>query len=145
MQVYTRRDVFAPPDTSYINQVFQPEHGRERWCDDSQEASVIGCQRPLRTDLVGSSEPCRAHPSLLLTKGCSTLYLASGSLVKLFRLPCISATCSDRPALSTVTLLPSVLFKGDLWLGVSCCETRAVTPGLGSQQGKTLILRHMGK
>lgn len=49
MQVYTRRDVFAPPDASYINQVFQPEHGRERWCDDSQEASVIGCQRPLRT------------------------------------------------------------------------------------------------
>lgn len=49
MQVYTRRDVFAPPDASYINQVFQPEHGRERWCDDSQEASVIGCQRLLRT------------------------------------------------------------------------------------------------
>lgn len=48
MQVYTRRDVFAPPNTSYINQVFQPEHGRERWCDDSQEASVIGCQRLLR-------------------------------------------------------------------------------------------------
>lgn len=52
--------------------------------------------------------------------------------------------CSDRLALPTVTLLPSVLFKGDLWLGVSCCETRAMTPGLGSQQGKTLILWHMG-
>lgn len=28
VQIYTRRDVFAPPNTNYVNQVFQPEPGR---------------------------------------------------------------------------------------------------------------------
>lgn len=28
MQIYTQRDVFAPPNTNYANQVFPPKPGR---------------------------------------------------------------------------------------------------------------------
>lgn len=28
MQIYTQRDVFAPPNTDYVTQVFQAERGR---------------------------------------------------------------------------------------------------------------------
>lgn len=109
MQVYIQRDVFAPPNTDYVNQAFQPEPGR---------GDVIILRKSLwlaaisywEPDLVGSLEPCRAHAFLPLTKGCSTLYLSSRALVKLFHLPCINATLfrptgslhSDPPAICII-------------------------------------------
>lgn len=143
MQISNWRGVSAPSNTNYVNQAFQSELGR---------GGVISLGKGLWLaansyweELVGSSEPCRVHTFLPLNKGSSTLYLPSLTVVKLFRVSCINAILFRPTDSLIVPLLPSVLFKGDLWLGVLCCETRAVTSGLGSQKGKTLILWHMGK
>lgn len=109
MQIYTQRDVFAPPNTNYANQVFPPKPGR---------SGVIIVRKPpwlaansyWEPEPVGALEACRAHAFLPLTKGCSTLYLSSGAVVKLFSLPCINATLfrltgspnSDPPAVCII-------------------------------------------
>lgn len=90
-QIYNGGDAFAPPNTNYVNWVFQPEPGR---------GGVITLWKPRwlaansywEPERVGSLEPCRAHAFLPLNKACSTLYLSSRAVVKLLHLPCINAT-----------------------------------------------------